>query len=295
MNKTDKQAFTSKLKLYYQLTKPGIIYGNLLTALAGFLLGSHWHIHPWLLLGMLVGTALVIGSACVFNNYIDRTIDAKMARTKKRALVINLIKASHALIYASVLGILGFLLLIFLTNWLTVLCGIIAIVDYIFLYGWAKRHTVHSTLVGSIAGAMPLVAGYTAAVNRINAATGLLFLILVCWQMPHFYAIALYRFADYKAAGLPVLPIKKSVLQAKIQITIFILGFTLASLGLTIFGYTGYSYLVIMAALSLWWLVKAFQGFRSKDTSQWARKMFFISLIVNLTFCLVLAVGTVLP
>jgi len=108
------------LKAYYQLTKPGIIYGNILTATAGFLFATKLrHIHIGLLLATLIGTALVIAAACVFNNYIDRGIDKKMARTKKRALVQGAIPARNALVYATVLVLAGFGVLIAKTNWLT--------------------------------------------------------------------------------------------------------------------------------------------------------------------------------
>src|SRR3954466_8728260 len=79
----------NKLQQYYRLTKPGIIYGNLLAAIGGFLFGSHGHIHIYSLLAMAAGTSFIIASACVFNNYIDRDIGSHMARTKKRALVNN--------------------------------------------------------------------------------------------------------------------------------------------------------------------------------------------------------------
>src|SRR6266581_790040 len=96
------------VKTYYRLTKPGIIYGNVLTATAGFLLASKGHVDFWRLVATIAGISLVIASACVFNNYIDRGIDKKMARTKKRALVRGIISPQTALIYAVALGLMGF-------------------------------------------------------------------------------------------------------------------------------------------------------------------------------------------
>lgn len=191
------------------MTKPGIVYGNTLTATAGFLLGAKGAIDYWLLLATLAGIAFIIGSACVFNNYIDRDIDAKMVRTKKRALAHGLVPAGKAITYASLLGIIGFFILSLSTNFLTVALGTVAFFDYVVLYGISKRRTAYSTIVGSIAGAIPPAAGYTAVTNRLDGGAVLLFIILVFWQMPHFYAIAMYRYDDYKAAGLPVLPVKK--------------------------------------------------------------------------------------
>src|SRR5438045_3403992 len=110
------------LKQYYQLTKPGIIYGNLVTTAAGFLLASTHvrHFYIWLFTSTMIGTALVIASACVFNNYLDRGLDAKMARTKNRALVRGQLSAGNALGYATLLGIYGFYILAIDTNRLTV-------------------------------------------------------------------------------------------------------------------------------------------------------------------------------
>jgi len=109
------------VKAYYRLTKPGIIYGNAITALAGFLLASRGHIDIILGIATLLGISLVIASACVFNNYLDQGIDIKMARTKKRALVTGVIKGQAALVYAVILGIVGFTALAAYTNALTVI------------------------------------------------------------------------------------------------------------------------------------------------------------------------------
>ncbi len=110
----------STIKTYYRLAKPGIVYGNLITAAAGFFLASKGFINFQLLIAILVGIALIIGSSCVFNNYIDREIDEKMPRTKNRALVKGTVSPRNALIYATVLGILGFLVLAIYTNLTTV-------------------------------------------------------------------------------------------------------------------------------------------------------------------------------
>lgn len=283
------------VKHYYYLTKPGIIYGNLLTAAAGYLLGSRWHIQRLSFFGLLIGTSLVIGSACVFNNYLDRGIDAKMKRTKRRALVSGAVSNGQALAYGVVLGVVGVSALIACTNRLTLSVGLVAFVDYVWLYGWSKRHSVHGTLVGSISGSAPIVAGYTAATNRFDTGALLLLLILTCWQMPHFYAIALYRYQDYKAAKLPVLPIVKGVRSAQLQIVAYILAFIGAVTLLTAAGYTGYSYLLVMGGLGVWWLWRGLRGLKAKDTAQWGRQMFLASLLVIMGVSVMTAVGGLLP
>lgn len=286
---------TKTLQAYYQLTKPGIIYGNLVTATAGFLFACEWHIDFDLLIAALAGISLVIASACVFNNYIDRDIDQLMDRTKKRALVTGAISLRNALIYATSLGLVGFLVITLFVNWKVVLLGFIAVFDYVVLYGLAKRRSVHGTLVGSIAGAIPPVAGYVAVTNHFDKAALLLFLILVFWQMPHFYAIAIYRFEDYKRAKLPVLPVKYGMRAAKLQILLYISAFTFTTLLLTVYDYTGLIFFAVMGAIGFFWFYMGLEGLKITRDKHWARRMFFFSLVVNLVFSFMIAVGGVLP
>ena len=248
-----------------------------------------------LLVGTLLSIALIIGSACTVNNYIDRKIDAKMARTKKRALVIGTIPASRAIAFAIILGFSGFIILGLYTNFLTLCLGVMAYFVYIVPYGIAKRRSVHGTAVGSVAGALPPVAGYCAVTNNLDGGALLLLLLLVFWQMPHFYAIAMFRYKDYKAAGLPVLPVKKGTMAAKIQILLYIVAFTVTGSLFTVTGYTNVIFLVVIMGLGLSWLYKGVQGFSALDDKKWARGMFFYSLIVNLSMSLLLAVGALLP
>ena len=173
-------------KLYYQLTKPGIVYGNAIAAVSGFFLAAKGHINLQLFIGMLTGVCFVIASSGVFNNYIDRGIDRKMERTKKRALAAGLISVKSALIYGLALGIAGFAILSFFTNLLTVALGLIGVFFYLVMYGIWKRKSIHGTIIGSISGSIPLVAGYCTVTNRFDIGAGILFLILAIWQMPHF-------------------------------------------------------------------------------------------------------------
>jgi protoheme IX farnesyltransferase len=281
-------------KTYYQMTKPGIIYGNLLTAAAGYLLASAWHIHWSQFIGMLVGTSLVIASACVCNNYLDRGIDSKMSRTKKRALVSGVVSLRSALIFAGVLFVVGLIVLLTQTNVYVVSIGLAAFFIYVVLYGITKRRSVHGTLVGSFSGAAPIAAGYVTATDRIDAGAIILFMIMLVWQMPHFYAIAMYRFKDYTAAGLPVLPVKKGMRQTKWQMISYIVDFILLCIALSVFGYAGYSFAVVMSVVGVIWLIRSIRGFQTSDDAVWARQLFFFSLIVLLVFSLMVSVGSLL-
>lgn len=279
----------------YWLTKPGIIYGNLMTAAGGFLLASQWRIDLSLFIATIVGTALVIASACVINNYIDQDIDKKMARTKWREAAIQKFGGRGMIAYGVALGLLGFGTLIFFTNWLVVVIGLVAYIDYIVLYGVSKRTSVHGTLVGSIAGAAPPVAGYCAVTGQFDGGALIIFLIMVCWQMVHFYAIAIRRAKEYKAADIPVLPLVKGVRATKIQMITYTIAFVAAVAALSAFGYAGWSFAVVMVALGLYWLYRGLSSFDISDNALWAKQMFVFSLVVLTSFSVMLSVGSVLP
>lgn len=279
---------------YYRLTKPGIIRGNTITATAGFLLAAKGGVEIGLFWAMLGGLSLIVASACVFNNYIDRGIDKKMQRTRGRALVQGDISGTNALIYATALGGTGTFLLATYTNLLTLYLALFGFFAYVVLYGLAKRHTVHGTVVGSISGAIPPVVGYAAVSGSLDTAALILFLILIFWQMPHFYAIAIYRQKDYKAAKIPVLPIVDGHLATKNQMLIYIVAFTITASLLTAFGYSSYLYLFVVLGLGGRWFWLGLTGFKTRDDDKWAKQMFGFSLIVISLLCTTLAIDSFL-
>lgn len=277
------------------LTKPGIIRGNVMTTVAGFLLAAKGHIDIGSLIAVVIGTTLVIAAACVYNNVIDRDIDKKMARTQQRALVQGSISVKAALAYGTILGLIGFVILALFTNPLTTLLGFIGLIFYVVLYGIAKRKSVHGTLVGTIPGAMPIVAGYTAVTNSFDNGALLLLIIMVFWQMPHFFGIAIFRFKDYKAAGLPVMPVKAGIMTTKIQIMLYVAAFAVACILLSNAHYTGTTFAVIMTLLSLYWLWMGFKGWRTHDDTKWARGMFGFSLLALLVLSVLLSIESFIP
>lgn len=278
------------IKLYLTLTKPGIIIGNLITALSGFLLASRGHIQYPALLFSLLGIALGIASACVFNNIIDRKIDLQMERTKNRAVALGTISVKNAFIFALLLGGTGGLLLLIFTNLLTVGLSILGFFFYIVLYSVTKRKSIYGTHFGSVSGAVPPVVGYCAVTNRFDVGALLLFLLLVLWQMPHFYAIGIYRREDYLKAKIPALPVLKGAQVTKIHILLYIAAFIVTVPMLTVFHYAGLTYAIIMTILSLFWLYIGIKGFKASDDVKWARKMFGFSLIVLLALSLLISI-----
>lgn len=254
--------------------------GNLITLAAGFLLASKGIMHWGLFFATLLGLALIIASACVFNNYIDRPIDKKMKRTKNRPLVTGAISNTHAIIFAIILVLLGNIILFAYTNLLTVFVAGIGFFIYVVLYSIWKSRTIYGTAIGSIAGAIPPVVGYCAVTNRLDLGAWILFFVLVLWQMPHFFAIALYHIDDYTAADMPLLPIKKGALRTKIHMLVYIIGFMGACMLLTFFHYTGYLFFIISLALSFAWVALCLQGFKSRNDQVWGGHMFRLSLVI---------------
>jgi protoheme IX farnesyltransferase len=300
-------SFRARLSAYYRLAKPGIVYGNLLTAVAAFLFAAQWRF-PWpLFVATAAGAALVIASACVFNNYLDRGIDARMARTKDRPLVTGAIGTPAALAYGTVLLAAGLLLLFAYANALAAGAALFGWVMYVFVYGWAKRAGPWGTLVGSIPGAAPVLIGYAAGAGRLDEVAGALFLVLALWQMPHFYAIAIRRARDYAEAGIPTLPARRGVARAKRSIVTYIILYAAACALPWLMGAAGYAYLAIACGSGIAWLGRALRGFigstragTSTEAAEeaaiaWAKGVFGFSLLALLAWCAALAIAPLAP
>lgn len=271
---------TKVIKKYILVTKPGIILGNLVTAMGGFFLASKGRIDIVALLSTIIGISLVVASGCVFNNCIDRDMDRKMARTRNRILARGLMSPKAAVFYASLLGTVGIILLQISTNMLSVSIVLIGFAIYVVVYSLClKRNSVYSTLIGSLAGTAPPLAGYCAVSNHFDMGAMILLSIFSLWQMPHCYAIAIYRFQDYTAAGIPILPVHQGMPATKRHIVSYIMAFTAATLMLTVGGYTGYIYLATAVAMGLSWLSMALAGFKKSDERIWAKKLFAFSIL----------------
>ena len=269
------------LKKYLFLTKPGILFGNFVTTLGGFFLAAQGSVDFLLLLITLLGTTLVVASGCVVNNVIDQDIDQKMQRTQNRAMVKKSISVPVALVYSLVLGVIGFSILWFWVNAYAFLFAVIGFVVYVVFYSlWTKRTTIHQTVIGSISGASPPVIGYTAVSHEFDLAALLIFIGYALWQMPHSWAIAVYRFDDYKNAGIPILPVARSIQRTKIESLIYVILFIVAMNGLFVFGYTNWIYLVVLNVLSFYWLYLSIIGFKAEDDQLWAKKTFLFSVIL---------------
>ncbi|WP_277050934.1 heme o synthase [Ruania albidiflava] len=295
--KSDRPGLRARLGRYYSLTKPGVLYGNVLTAAAGFFLASGRGTPTLgLFLALMVGTTLIIASACVLNNVLDRDIDQRMERTSTRATVTGSIPARSAVLFSVVMGLVGLAILVLWTNALVVATGIGGFITYVWLYGaLSKRMSLHGTLVGSVSGAAPILAGYLAVSGRVDAGAVLAFAMLFLWQMPEFYSIAIYRREEYARAGVPVISVVKGERTTAVHILAYTVAFVVVTLLLPVFGYVGLVYTIAMAALGGWWIYLGVLGLRSSQPATWARRMFRFSMVMILALCVMVSVGPFLP
>lgn len=289
-------SWRATLLRYYTLTKPRVLYGNVLSAAAGFLFASPGRIDWLLFLAVCAGTTLVIGAACVLNNVLDRDIDTVMARTKKRATVTGGVGARNAVIYSIVLLVLGMGILIAWTNWWVVAVGLGGFLAYVVLYGMlSKRMSIHGTLVGSVSGAAPILGGYVGANPAIDAGAVMVFAIFFFWQLPAFYSIAVYRQAEYARANVPVISVVRGIPNTIKQILAYTVVFVAFSLLPQLFGYVGWTYTALTTLLGAGWIVMGVRGLRAPDPDRWARLMFRYSLIMMFAISVLLSVGPRLP
>lgn len=280
------------IKPYLQVTKPGIVMGNLVSVAGGFFLATRGPVNGWLLLATLVGVGLIIASGCVFNNYIDRDIDRKMVRTQNRPLVLGLIPVPVALAYAAALLVAGVAVLALATNMLSVGLVLAGFAIYVGAYSlYLKRNSVYGTLVGSFSGAVPPVVGYCAVSNQFDLAALILLLMFSLWQMPHSYAIAIFRFQDYQAAQIPVLPLRRGIEVARRHILAYIIVFTLVASLLSVLHYAGVAYGVVVVGLGAWWFWEALAANYRTQPERWARKVFTLSILIITLLSVMMSIG----
>lgn len=282
----------TSIRHYVQVTKPGIIMGNLISVAGGFFLAARGDIDWPVFLATVIGLSLVVASGCAVNNGIDSDIDARMQRTRHRVTVTGELSARAAMVFGAALGLVGFALLAVFTNGTSVMFAAIGWLVYVGLYSlWLKRESVHGTLVGALSGAMPPVVGYCAVTGQCDAGALILLAMFCLWQMPHSYAIGIFRYRDYEAAGIPVLPVAQGIARARRHIVLYIAVFSLVTVLLPLGGYTGVAFTAVACTTSLWWLAMALRGFRPDiDVTGWARQVFGFSIITITALSVTMAV-----
>lgn len=282
------------LKDMIALMKPGLLRLNVFAVAVGFWVASKWDIAWISLLMVLIGSTLVIASACVMNNYWDRELDQKMERTKKRIDYINHLKPKFVLGYGIVLGVIGFVLLLLLVNPLSAWMALLGWFAYVVIYTmWLKRSSTWSTSIGGIAGAMPPVIGYCAVTNEVDAGAWLLFALLFLWQPPHFWSLGIRRVEEYREAGFPLLPVVKGVKRTKIQMIPYVFLLLPVVFLLYYFNYVGLVFLIVSILGGLIWFVHTLRGLNTPDDEKWAKVNFLISVNYLMVVFIVMVANTI--
>lgn len=258
------------------LVKPRIMIMALLTAAgAGSLAPGSLAVRD--AIWMLVGTALIVGSANTLNMWLERDVDCLMARTKDRALPQRRLDANTALAFGIIQGALSIPTLA-MVGLIPAALGLLALVLYVGVYTPMKQRSYIAVWVGAIPGAMPALMGWTAATGKIDIPGLAVFAVLFIWQVPHFHAIALYRLRDYDAAGLKTLPGVYGPAVARRAIGRYLVVQVLASLALVPLGVAGPIYGVTAIVLGVFVLAQGLPGVRMGST-RWARGVFLSSIV----------------
>ncbi len=241
---------------YLHLTKPRITLLVVLSALAGFALGSPAGIDWMTMFHTAIGVALLSSGIGTLNQYWERDLDALMQRTKKRPLPSGILSAHYALIFGIALTIIAEIYLLLTVNALTALWGFVALSTYLFIYTPLKTRTHWCTFIGAFPGALPPLLGWTAARNQMGLEPCVLFGIMFLWQFPHFHAIATMYREEYAKAGIKMLPVVepdlKSTARQIVMYTVLLLPVTLLP---TVLQFSGMVYLagaVILGAMFLY-------------------------------------------
>lgn len=268
-------------RAFLGISKTGIVMSNLITTFTGLWLALYFTNQRFLanidtVLWTMLGVAFIVTGASALNNFIDRDIDPIMERTRGRPSVTGQLSGKQVLTYGLVMSGMGTMFLLFTGSYAATVCGVLGLFVYVVVYSlWLKRTHSLNTVVGSISGALPPLIGWAAIDPGLSLMAWLLFIVMFLWQPPHFLALAMRRTKEYRAAGIPMLPVVAGFAFTKRQVNIYLVALVIASLLLYSLGTV---YLIVSALLGLGWLVIGFSSKRFKDDVKWAKAMFVYSL-----------------
>ncbi|MEE3048314.1 MAG: heme o synthase [Pseudomonadota bacterium] len=263
---------------YIALLKPRVMSLVIFTAFVGYVLAPS-ALHPVLGAIAILAVAVGAGASGAINMWYDRDIDAVMARTKGRPIPAGRVNADEALAFGVVLSIGSVVVMGLAVNWLAAGLLALTIVYYVFFYTmWLKRRTSQNIVVGGAAGAFPPMIGWAAATGEVSIESLVLFAIIFMWTPPHFWALALYRSGDYRAAGVPMLPVVAGCAETRRQIVIY--SVLLAPLGVAPWwlGFAGPFYGSVAAVLGGVFLLGAMRVWRD-DQERHCRQLFGFSIL----------------
>ena len=256
---------------YLNLTKPRITLMVVLSALAGFALGTDRPVDWSVLLHFTLGITILSSGIGALNQYWERDLDKLMHRTRVRPLPQGWVTPPQALLFGTLLAMLAELYLAWFVNPLTAFWGLVALSSYLFIYTPLKTRTHWCTFIGAIPGALPPLLGWAAATNRVGVEALTLFAIMFFWQFPHFHAIATMYRDDYARAGIRMLPVVETDGRSTArQIVLYSIALLPVSLLPTILNFSGRVYFAGASLLGLWFLSVSIRTARnlSRDESR---------------------------
>ena len=263
---------------YLALTKPRIVMLAAFCALIGMLLATE-SLVPWpILVFGTAGISLLAGAGFAFNCLIERSIDARMARTRGRPLARGEVGSAAAGLFACAIGALGAALLYWFVNPLTMWLTLATFVGYALIYTvLLKPATPQNIVIGGASGAMPPVLGWAAVANEVTAPALVLFLIIFVWTPPHFWSLSLYRIEDYRKSGLPMLPVTHGPEFTRLNILLYTLLLVATSMLPYLIGMSGLFYLGCALVLGAVFVGYAWRMWRAYSDGL-ARKSFGYSI-----------------
>jgi len=267
---------------FKEMTKAGLAVSVVFSTIAGYILAvNSWSEINYITLVLLaVGGYCMVGASNVYNQVIEKDLDAKMDRTKNRPVASGRVSPKKALTIAIVLTVLGIVILYFV-NPKTAMFGAISIFLYTSVYTPLKTITPLSVFVGAIPGAIPFMLGWVAATGHFGIEAGMLFIIQFFWQFPHFWAIGWFLFDDYKKGGFSMLPTGKRDTKTALQIILYTVWLIIVSV-FPVTHLTGELKLSVIAAIlvficGLWMLYAALQLYKTRTTKA-ARSLMLVSV-----------------
>jgi len=248
------------LSAYVSLTKPRIISLLLITTIPAMILADGGMPSLWLIAATVIGGTLAAGGANAINCYIDRDIDAIMARTQSRPLPLGRVEPQHALVFALALEAVAFAILAITSNLLAAFLALGAAAFYVFVYTiWLKRTSRQNIVIGGAAGAVPPLVGWAAVTGDLGAPALVLFAVVFVWTPPHFWSLSIRYRDDYARARVPMLPVVATLDETKTQIFWYAAALIPVSVSLWLTGAVGWIYLAAALVLGIGFALQAWR------------------------------------
>jgi protoheme IX farnesyltransferase len=275
---TDYATSESTVRDWFTLLKPGVMSLVVFTGAAGMWLAPG-QLHPFLQMIALLCIAMGSGAGAALNMWYDRDIDAVMLRTAGRPIPAGRIAPDDAFAFGIALSVASVGLMGLAANWLAAGVLAFAIFFYAVIYTqWLKRRTPQNIVIGGAAGAFPPVIGWAAVTGDVSWHALILFAVIFLWTPPHFWALALYRNADYKRAGVPMMPVTHGVAATTVQMLLYTVVLAAVTLLPFALGMQGALYGAGAALLNLNFLRHALRVRRDPQDAN-ARRMFGFSIV----------------